>query len=97
MYDTLSQFHGEKNYLSSLFHGISIFLLSFSISMALSVFFGLLDSLTLKHSYLSFYPSLESCFVALAAYTYFQQYANIGHGVPAPSSSVLLPSPCLLL
>ena len=69
MYDTLSQFHGEDIYLSSLFHGIGIFLLSFSISMALGVFFGLLVSLTLKHSYLSFYPSLESCLVALAAYT----------------------------
>ena len=69
MYDTLSQFHGEEIYLSSLFHGIGIFLLSFSISMALGVLFGLLVSLTLKHSHLSFYPSLESCLVALAAYT----------------------------
>ena len=69
MYDTLSQFHGEDIYLSSLFHGIGIFLISFSISMALGVFFGLLVSLTLKHSHLSFYPSLESCLVALMAYT----------------------------
>jgi solute carrier family 9 (sodium/hydrogen exchanger), member 6/7 len=69
MYDTLSQFHGEDIYLSSLFHGIGIFLLSFSISMALGVSFGLLVSLTLKHSHLSFYPSLESCFIALMAYT----------------------------
>lgn len=69
MYDTLSQFHGEEIYLSSIFHGIGIFLLSFSISMALGVFFGLLVSLTLKHSHLSFYPSIESCLVALMAYT----------------------------
>ncbi|KAF8574538.1 sodium/hydrogen exchanger [Ramaria rubella] len=69
MYDTLSQFHGEDIYLSSLFRGVGIFLFSFSMSMALGVFFGLLVSLTLKHSHLSFYPSLESCLVALMAYT----------------------------
>lgn len=69
MYDTLSQFHGEDIYLSSLFHGIGLFLLSFSTSMALGVAFGLMVSLTLKHSHLSFYPSLESCLVALTAYT----------------------------
>ncbi|KAF8521091.1 sodium/hydrogen exchanger [Hysterangium stoloniferum] len=69
MYDTLSQFHGEEIFVSSLFRGIGIFLLSFSTSMALGVFFGLLVSLTLKHSHLSFYPSIESCLVALTAYT----------------------------
>lgn len=69
MYDTLSQFHGEEVYLSSLIHGIGLFLLSFSTSMALGVAFGLMVSLTLKHSHLSFYPSLESCLVALTAYT----------------------------
>ncbi|KIJ34567.1 hypothetical protein M422DRAFT_233455 [Sphaerobolus stellatus SS14] len=69
MYDTLSQFHGEEIYISSLFHGIGIFLLSFSTSMALGVVFGLMVSLTLKHSHLSLYPSIESCLVALTAYT----------------------------
>ena len=96
MYNTLLQFHREKNYPSSLFHDIGSFLLSFSISMALGMFFGLLVSLTLKHSYLSFYPSLESCLMALAVYTYLQWYADVGHGVPVPSLSVLLPLPCLL-
>lgn len=66
---TLSQFHGEDIYLSSLFHGIGIFLLSFSISMALGVLFGLMCSLGLKHSNLALYPHIESCIVALVAYT----------------------------
>jgi hypothetical protein len=66
---TLSQFHGEDIYLSSLFHGIGIFLLSFSISMALGVTFGLMCSLGLKHSNLALYPHIESCIVALVAYT----------------------------
>ena len=66
---TLSQFHGTEIYLSSLFHGIGIFLLSFSVSMALGVAFGLAMSLVLKHSSLTAYPSIESCLVALCAYT----------------------------
>ncbi|KAF9481640.1 sodium/hydrogen exchanger [Pholiota conissans] len=69
MYETLSQFHGADVYLRSIFHGIGIFLLSFSVSMALGVAFGLATSLMLKHSYLHLYPSIESCLVALCAYT----------------------------
>lgn len=53
----------------SVFHGIGIFLLSFSISMALGIFFGLFMSLTLKHSALNQFPQIESCLVALCAYT----------------------------
>ncbi|WRT67932.1 sodium/hydrogen exchanger 3 [Kwoniella shivajii] len=69
MYETLSQFHGEDIYLSSLFHGVGIFLFSFLVSMALGVSFGLACSLGLKHSHLATYPHIESCLVALVAYT----------------------------
>ncbi|PCH43196.1 sodium/hydrogen exchanger [Wolfiporia cocos MD-104 SS10] len=69
MYETLTQFHGTEIYVSSLFHGIGIFLLSFSVSMALGVVFGLAMSLLLKHSSLTLYPQIESCLVALSAYT----------------------------
>ncbi|EKM52396.1 uncharacterized protein PHACADRAFT_260743 [Phanerochaete carnosa HHB-10118-sp] len=69
MYETLSQFHGTEIYAWSIFHGIGIFLLSFSVSMALGVVFGLAMSLLLKHSSLSHYPGIESCLVALSAYT----------------------------
>lgn len=47
---TLSQFHGEPIHILSFFHGVGIFLLTFCISMALGVFFGLSCSLMLKHS-----------------------------------------------
>ncbi|KAK7447029.1 monovalent cation:H+ antiporter, CPA1 (nhx1) [Stygiomarasmius scandens] len=68
MYETLSRFHGEDIYLKSVFHGVGIFLLSFSVSMALGVAFGLATSLLLKHSSLNLYPQIESCLVALTAY-----------------------------
>lgn len=37
--------------------------------MALGIAFGLFMSLTLKHSYLAQFPKIESCLVALCAYT----------------------------
>ncbi|KAL1943248.1 hypothetical protein VTO73DRAFT_4323 [Trametes versicolor] len=69
MYETLSQFHGSDFTVTHIFHGIGIFLLSFGGSMALGVVFGLAMSLVLKHSSLSLYPSIETCLVALSAYT----------------------------
>ena len=53
----------------SIFHGIGIFLATFGISMALGVVFGLGVSLLLKHSSLNHYPHIETCLVALTAYT----------------------------
>ncbi|KAF9261999.1 sodium/hydrogen exchanger [Marasmius fiardii PR-910] len=70
MYETLTHFSGtEQIYVQNIFHGIGIFLLSFSVSMALGVAIGLITSLILKHSSLSLYPQIESCLVALLAYT----------------------------
>lgn len=69
MYETLREFHGEDIYLSSLFVGIGKFLFSFAGSMFLGVAFGLCCSLGLKHSHLATYPQIESCIVALVAYT----------------------------
>ena len=54
---TLSQFHGEKIHVLSFFHGTGIFLLTFCISMALGVIFGLSCSLMLKHSELGTHNS----------------------------------------
>ncbi|KAJ7573987.1 sodium/hydrogen exchanger [Mycena floridula] len=67
MYETLTKF--KEFHVSSILHSVGIFLLSFSVSMALGVAFGLSMSLLLKHSSLNLYPSIESCLVALAAYT----------------------------
>jgi sodium/hydrogen exchanger-like protein 6/7 len=66
---TLTKFHGSEIHVLSIFHGIGIFLATFGISMALGVVFGLGVSLLLKHSSLNRYPHIETCLVALAAYT----------------------------
>ena len=66
---TLAKFHGSEIHVLSIFHGIGIFLVTFGISMALGVVFGLGVSLLLKHSSLNHYPNIETCLVALAAYT----------------------------
>lgn len=69
MYETLTKFHGSEIHVLSIFHGIGIFLATFGVSMALGVAFGLGVSLLLKHSSLNLYPHIETCLVALAAYT----------------------------
>ncbi|PWZ03680.1 sodium/hydrogen exchanger, partial [Testicularia cyperi] len=69
MFETLSKFRGQEIFVSSIFHGIGLFLVVFTLSMMLGVCFGLGCSLLLKHSRLSSYPQLESCLVALIAYT----------------------------
>lgn len=82
MFDTLSTFRGQPISISSIFHGFGLFLVVFTISMALGVFFGLACSLMLKHSRLSIYPQLESCLVALIAYTsYFFSNAVTMSGI----------------
>lgn len=82
MFDTLSTFHGQHVGFYSIFHGIGIFLVVFTVSMALGVAFGLACSLMLKHSRLSSYTQLESCLVALIAYTsYFFSNAVTMSGI----------------
>ena len=44
-------------------------MLSFALSTLLGITFGLLMSLLLKHSHLHHFPQIESCLVALCAYT----------------------------
>lgn len=82
MFETLSQFHGEKIHVLSFFHGVGIFLLTFLCSMALGVLFGLGCSLMLKHSELGRYTEIESCLVFLIAYTsYFFSNALTMSGI----------------
>ncbi|KAG6336304.1 hypothetical protein ID866_2780 [Astraeus odoratus] len=47
----------------------AVSIVMYDVSMALGVSFGLGMSLVLKHSSLNLYPSIESCLVALCAYT----------------------------
>ncbi|GJN93746.1 hypothetical protein Rhopal_006803-T1 [Rhodotorula paludigena] len=82
MFETLSQFHGESVHVLSFFHGVGIFLLTFCISMALGVIFGLSCSLLLKHSELGRYTEIEACLVLLIAYTsYFFSNALTMSGI----------------
>ncbi|KDN45736.1 sodium/hydrogen exchanger [Tilletiaria anomala UBC 951] len=69
MFDTLSTFRGKTISALSIFHGFGLFIVIFTLSMALGICFGLGCSLMLKHSRLSYYPALESCLVFLIAYT----------------------------
>ncbi|EPQ25966.1 uncharacterized protein PFL1_06421 [Pseudozyma flocculosa PF-1] len=69
MFDTLNTFRGKEIFISSIFHGVGLFLFVFTFSMLLGVCFGLGCSLLLKHSRLSSYPQLETCLIALIAYT----------------------------
>ncbi|KAH7089321.1 sodium/hydrogen exchanger [Auriculariales sp. MPI-PUGE-AT-0066] len=70
LYETLSHLKkSEELYKSHFLHGVGIFLLSFSSSMAIGVMFGLGCSLMLKHSSLALFPRIEACLVALIAYT----------------------------
>jgi len=50
-------------------NGVGIFVISFSSSMFLGICIALATSLLLKHSRLALYPSIESCLIALLAYT----------------------------
>ncbi|THH26390.1 hypothetical protein EUX98_g7804 [Antrodiella citrinella] len=47
----------------------AVSIVMYDVSMALGVTFGLAMSLLLKHSSLALYPGIESCLVALSAYT----------------------------
>jgi len=76
----LSTFRGQPISISTLFHGLGLFLFVFTFSMALGVCFGLGCSLMLKHSRLSAYPQLESCLVALIAYTSYFFSNGVGMG-----------------
>jgi NhaP-type Na+/H+ or K+/H+ antiporter len=84
----LSTFRGQPISISTLFHGLGLFLFVFTFSMALGVCFGLGCSLMLKHSRLSAYPQLESCLVALIAYTSYFFSNGVGMGGESGGASV---------
>lgn len=83
MFDTLSRFRGSVIHVGSVFHGMWIFAVVFSMSTVLGVVFGLGCSLMLKHSHVSLFPDLESCVVLLVAYcSYFFSNAVELSGAP---------------
>lgn len=72
MFETCQQFHGKDPHFSSLFEGIGIFMVTFTISLLIGVVIGIIIALILKHSHVRRYPQIESCLVLLFAYeSYF--------------------------
>lgn len=72
MFETCQKFHGQEPSISSLFEGIGLFLMIFTISLLIGVITGILVALILKHSHIRRYPQIESCLVLLIAYeSYF--------------------------
>jgi sodium/hydrogen exchanger-like protein 6/7 len=72
MFETCQKFHGKHAQLSSIFEGISLFLVTFTISTLIGLVIGVLIALILKHSHIRRYPQIETCLVLLFAYeSYF--------------------------
>ncbi|CCC70619.1 hypothetical protein NCAS_0F01350 [Naumovozyma castellii] len=72
MFETCQKFHGKPAKFSSLFEGIGLFLMTFSVSLVIGVFIGILVALLLKHTHIRRFPQIESCLILLIAYeSYF--------------------------
>ncbi|CAK7894668.1 endosomal/prevacuolar sodium/hydrogen exchanger [[Candida] anglica] len=78
MFETCQKFHGQTLHFSSLFEGIGLFLMTFTISTFIGILIGFLVALLLKHSHIRRYPQIETCLVLLFAYeSYF--FSNGAH------------------
>ncbi|KAF5212170.1 putative endosomal/prevacuolar sodium/hydrogen exchanger [Clavispora lusitaniae] len=78
MFETCQQFHGKQLQFSSVFEGIGLFLMTFTISTIIGISVGILVALILKHSHIRRYPQIETCLVLLFAYqSYF--FSNGAH------------------
>lgn len=78
MFETCQQFHGKPVRFSSMFEGIGLFLMTFTISTIIGITIGILVALMLKHSHIRRYPQIETCLVLLIAYqSYF--FSNGAH------------------
>lgn len=78
MFETCLKFHGQPVKMSSFFEGVSMFLMTFTISTIIGIVVGVLVALILKHSHIRRYPQIETCLVLLFAYeSYF--FSNGAH------------------
>ncbi|AMD21613.1 HFL243Cp [Eremothecium sinecaudum] len=72
IFETCQKFHGKQMKFSSVFEGIGLFLMTFTISLLIGFMTGVLVALILKHSHIRRYPQIESCLILLIAYqSYF--------------------------
>lgn len=72
MFETAQKFTGESMSVGSVFKGIGIFFMTFTISLLIGSIVGIMTALMLKHSYIRRFPRIESCLMLLFAYaSYF--------------------------
>lgn len=72
MFETAQKFSGESLHITSLFKGVGLFLMTFTISLMIGAIVGITTALILKHSHVRRFPQIESCLVLLFAYaSYF--------------------------
>ncbi|KAH6575736.1 hypothetical protein BASA60_004881 [Batrachochytrium salamandrivorans] len=69
LFSTLGKFQGTPLTIISMMQGIGSFLGVFSGSVLIGIIIALICALVLKHTHLHMYPSLESCLIALLAYS----------------------------
>ncbi|KAI9314786.1 sodium/hydrogen exchanger 3 [Dichotomocladium elegans] len=67
--ETLHKFRGQELHVANIFKGIGVFMGVFTASTLIGVLFGIMVALMLKYSELYRYPSIETCLVALMAYS----------------------------
>ncbi|CCF59895.1 hypothetical protein KAFR_0I01140 [Kazachstania africana CBS 2517] len=68
MFETCQKFRGQPATFASIFQGMGLFFMTFSISLLIGVLIGILVALILKHSHIRRYPEIESCLILLIAY-----------------------------
>lgn len=72
IFETCTKFRDQSMTFTSVFAGIGIFFMTFTISLLIGVLAGILTALVLKHTHVRRYPQIESCLVLLFSYgTYF--------------------------
>lgn len=72
MFETCQKFRGQPATVSSIFEGVGLFMMTFSVSLLIGVFIGILVALLLKHTHVRRFPQIESCIILLIAYqSYF--------------------------
>ncbi|KAI9491255.1 sodium/hydrogen exchanger 3 [Zychaea mexicana] len=67
--ETLHKFRGQELHVVNIFKGVGTFLGVFTASTLIGVLFGVTVALMLKYSELFRYPSIETCLIALMAYS----------------------------
>lgn len=66
---TLHKFRGQELHVVNIFKGIGVFMGVFTASTLIGVLFGIIVALMLKYTELYRYPSIETCVIALMAYS----------------------------